>query len=194
MKSILYIDLKLQPCSVTQTGPDCWHYTRENSVGIALTAGWTVRESNPGGGDFFRTRPDRSRDPPSLLYSGCRVFHGVNATEAWRWPPTPSNVDVKGTVYLYLYTPFGPSWHVLGKDMPVHTMKACKRIKMLLHSLLTSKPDGNRKLHVPFPLPTGKRQPGTHWRGAWLDDRTGTDVSKKRTNLFRLPEIKTRSI
>ena len=62
--------------------------------------------------------------------------------------------------------------------MPVHSMKACRRIKMLLHSLLTSKPDGNRKLHVPFPLPTGKRQAGTHWRGAWLDNRRFEEMNK----------------
>jgi hypothetical protein len=29
--------------------------------------------SNPGGGENFRTRPDRLRDPPSLLYKGCRL-------------------------------------------------------------------------------------------------------------------------
>jgi len=37
---------------------------------------WTVRGSNPGGGEIFRTRPDRPWDPPSLLYSGYRVFPG----------------------------------------------------------------------------------------------------------------------
>jgi hypothetical protein len=28
--------------------------------------------SNPGGGEIFRTRPDRLRNPPSLLYNGYR--------------------------------------------------------------------------------------------------------------------------
>ena len=46
-----------------------------------LATGWTVRGSNPRGGEIFRTRPDRSWGPPSLLYSGYRVsFPGV---EAW---------------------------------------------------------------------------------------------------------------
>ena len=33
----------------------------------------TVRESNPGAGEVFRTRPDRPWGPPSLLYNGYRV-------------------------------------------------------------------------------------------------------------------------
>jgi hypothetical protein len=41
-----------------------------SSVGIAT-------ESNPGGGEIFRTRPDRPWDPPSLLCNGYRVFPGV---------------------------------------------------------------------------------------------------------------------
>jgi hypothetical protein len=32
-----------------------------------LATGWTVRGSNPGGGDIFCTCPDRSCGPPSLL-------------------------------------------------------------------------------------------------------------------------------
>jgi hypothetical protein len=153
------------------------HYSQDSSVGIAFAAGWTVWGSNPDGGEFFRTRPDRAWDPPSLLYRGYRVFHGVKAAEAWRWPL----VDVKGRVELYLYTPSGPSWHVPGKDMPVHTMKACRRIKMLLHPFLTSKLDWSRKLQDPLALLTGKRQPGTHWRGAWLDNKSGTDVPKNKS-------------
>jgi len=35
-----------------------------------LATGWTVRSSNPGGGDISRTRPDRSWGPPRLLYNG----------------------------------------------------------------------------------------------------------------------------
>jgi hypothetical protein len=42
-----------------------------------LTAGWTVRGSNPGGGEIFRTCPDRPWGQPSLLYDGYQVFPGV---------------------------------------------------------------------------------------------------------------------
>jgi hypothetical protein len=37
---------------------------------------WTVRRSNPGGGEIFSTCPDRPWGPPSLLYNGYRVFPG----------------------------------------------------------------------------------------------------------------------
>ena len=39
-----------------------------------LATGWTVRGSNLGGGEIFRTCPDRPWDPHSLLYNGYRVF------------------------------------------------------------------------------------------------------------------------
>ena len=32
--------------------------------------GWTVRGSNSGVGEIFRTRPDGPSGPPSLLYNG----------------------------------------------------------------------------------------------------------------------------
>jgi len=41
-----------------------------------LVTGWTVRGSNPGGGEIFRTCPDRPWGPPSLLHNGYRVFPG----------------------------------------------------------------------------------------------------------------------
>jgi hypothetical protein len=35
-------------------------------------------------------------------------------TGSWSWPPTPSNAEVKERVDLYLYSPYGASWPVLG--------------------------------------------------------------------------------
>ena len=49
-----------------------------------LARGWTVRGSKPGGGEIFRTSPDRPWGPPSLLYSGYRVIPGGKAAGAWR--------------------------------------------------------------------------------------------------------------
>ena len=57
--------------------------------------------------------------PPSLLYSGYRVFPAGKTAGAWRWPPTPSSVEVKVRVELYLYCPSGPSWPVLGWPLPL---------------------------------------------------------------------------
>ena len=47
-------------------------------------------------------------------------FPGGKAVGAWLWPPTPSSAGVKEKVELYLYSPSGPSWPVLGWTLPVH--------------------------------------------------------------------------
>jgi hypothetical protein len=69
---------------------------------------------DPGGGHIFRTRPDGLWGPPSLLYNGYRIFPGGKAAGAWRWPPPRSSAEVKERVELYLFSPSGPSWPVLG--------------------------------------------------------------------------------
>jgi len=53
--------------------------------------GWTGWESNPSGGEIFRTCPYRSWGPPSLLYNGYRVTpsvkqlgHGVDHLPPYR--------------------------------------------------------------------------------------------------------------
>jgi len=47
-----------------------------------LATGWTVRGSNTGGGEIFRSCPDRPWGSPSLLYNGYRVFPGGKAAGA----------------------------------------------------------------------------------------------------------------
>ena len=80
-----------------------------------IPTGWTVRGSNPGAGDIFRNHPDRTWRPHSLiLYNEKLVIPGGKASEAWRLAPTPSNAEVKERIALYLYSPSGPSWLVLG--------------------------------------------------------------------------------
>ena len=54
-----------------------------------LATGWTVRGSNPGGGEIFRTCPDRPWGPPSLLYNGYRVFPGVKSGRGVTLTPHP---------------------------------------------------------------------------------------------------------
>jgi len=68
------------------------------------------------GGEIFCIRLDRSWGPPSLLrvYNGYRVFPGGKAAGAWRDHPPPPGAEVKERVELYLYSPSGPSWPVLG--------------------------------------------------------------------------------
>jgi hypothetical protein len=93
-------------------------------VGIAqsvqrLATVSTVRGSNPGGGEIFRTCPHPLWGPHSLPYNEYRVFPGGKSTEAWRWSPTPSSAEVKERVKLYLYSPSKPSWPVLGWTLPL---------------------------------------------------------------------------
>ena len=42
------------------------------------------------------------------------LFPRSKAAGAWCWPCTPSSAEVKEKVLLYLHSPSGPSWPVLG--------------------------------------------------------------------------------
>jgi hypothetical protein len=45
---------------------------------LRLATDWSVRGSNPGGGEIFHTCPDRPWGPPILLYNGYWVsFPGI---------------------------------------------------------------------------------------------------------------------
>jgi hypothetical protein len=65
---------------------DCHLATINSPVPILL---WcclfndAVRGWNPGGGEIFRTRPDRPWGLPSLLYNGYRVIPGSKAAGVW---------------------------------------------------------------------------------------------------------------
>jgi len=74
-----------------------------------VTTCWTVRGSNPGGGEIFRTCPYRPWGPPSLLYNGYRVFPGGKerpGRDADFSPP--SSAVGHERVKLYLHSPYGP--------------------------------------------------------------------------------------
>jgi hypothetical protein len=58
-------------------------------------SGWTVRGSSPGGGEIFRTRPDRPWGPPSLLYNGYRLFPGVKRPGRGADHPPPPSAEVE---------------------------------------------------------------------------------------------------
>jgi len=61
-----------------------------------LVTGWTVRGSNPGGGEIFRTCPDRPWGPNNLLYNGYPVFPGgKERPERDADPSPPSSIVVK---------------------------------------------------------------------------------------------------
>jgi hypothetical protein len=91
-----------------------WHEGRKdlNSTKMAQRGKTPDRQKKkiPGETRFFAA--------VHLLYNGYRVsFPGV--TRPGRGvdqppPPPPSSAEVKGRVQLYLYSPSGPSWPVLG--------------------------------------------------------------------------------
>ena len=60
-----------------------------SSVGVTIGYGLDVRGSNSGGGEIFRTCPDRPWGPPSLLYNGYRVFPGVKSGQGVTLTPHP---------------------------------------------------------------------------------------------------------
>ena len=66
-----------------------------------LATGWTVRGSNPGGVEIFRTCPDRPWGPTSLLYKGYRVFPGGKERPGPDADPSPpsSAVVMEGQSY-----------------------------------------------------------------------------------------------
>jgi hypothetical protein len=59
-----------------------------------LTTGWTVRGSNPSGGEIFRTCPDRPWGPPSLLYNRYMVFPGGKKRPGRDANPSPPSSAV----------------------------------------------------------------------------------------------------
>ena len=90
---------------------------RDNSVGIATVYGLDGPEIESRWGRDFLDPSRPAWGPTQLLYNGHRVFPGGKAAGSWRWPPTPSSAEVKERAELYLYSPFGPSWPVLGWNL-----------------------------------------------------------------------------
>jgi hypothetical protein len=65
---------------------------------------------------IFRAHPDRSWGPPSLLYNEYWVsFPEIKQLGRGVDHPMPFGAEVKKRVELYLFSPSGPSWPVLGK-------------------------------------------------------------------------------
>ena len=101
---------------------------RDSSVGIATRYGlWQSGDRIPVGGEIFRTRPDRPWGRPSLLYNGYRVFPGGTAAGRGADHPPPSKCRGHERVGLYLYSPSGPQWLVIGRTF------LCKHVVILLH-------------------------------------------------------------
>jgi hypothetical protein len=56
---------------------------RFRAVGVTTHYGLDGQESKPGGGEIFRTLPDRPRGAPNLLYKGYWVIPEGKAAGPW---------------------------------------------------------------------------------------------------------------
>ena len=82
---------------------------QDSSVGIATHYGLDGLELNPGGGETFHPGAH-----PASYTMGTGSFQGLKWLECADDHPPPSSAEVKERVELYLYSPSGPLWPVLG--------------------------------------------------------------------------------
>jgi len=94
--------------------PSATIYDEINVVNIAPSYGPNGPGIESRWGQNFLTRSDWPCSPPRFLCKGYRFyFLGVN------WPglgqtPKPSSAEVQERVKLHLYSPYVPSWPVIG--------------------------------------------------------------------------------
>jgi hypothetical protein len=74
-----------------------------------LATGWTVRGSNPGGGEIFRIHPDQPGAHPASCTVGTGPVLGLGVNH-----PTLFSAEAKERVELCFCSPSVPSWHVIG--------------------------------------------------------------------------------
>lgn len=103
---------------------------RGRVVGIATHNGLDFRGfRTPGGGEVLHTCQDRPQGSSSLLYNGyCVSFLGPK--RPWRGVEHQplSSTDIKEWVELYHYSPYLPSWHVVGWTLPLSLVKHCSPV------------------------------------------------------------------
>jgi hypothetical protein len=78
-------------CSVTTILLKVSHFVINTVLILTLATGYGLDSpgSNPGGGEIFRTCPDRPWGPPSLLYNGYGVFPGGRKRPGHDADPSP---------------------------------------------------------------------------------------------------------
>jgi len=89
-----------------------------------LATGWTIWESNPGGGEIFRTSPDRPWDPSRLLYNGYRVFPGGKERPERDADPSP-------LLMLWSRKSRPVCLLLLWVVRPVQSLSACTRVHLI---------------------------------------------------------------
>jgi hypothetical protein len=123
--------------------------------------GWTVRGSDPGGVEIFRTLLEWSRDYPGFCTMGTGSVPGVKqpgrGLDLWH----PSSTDVK-PAELHLHSPSGPSRPVLGWIL-LYILRGCKIIKRraYLNRFYKTSADDAESLKTPTDVTPGPRNRST---------------------------------
>jgi hypothetical protein len=146
---------------------------KESGAGVAQSVyrpatGWTVRRSNPGADEFFRTRPYRPRSPPSPIHNGYRVFPGGKAAGAWHCPSTPSSAEVEGRPELYICSSLGLRGLFYGEMYFYLYMQIMAKLKPIA-----------RLTHRLCPRPASLTGSTTESRSFWIE--AATDCVKSVT-------------
>ena len=91
-----------------------------------------VRGSDLGGGEIFRTCPDRPWGPPSLLYKGYRLFPGGKERPLRDADPSPLLVPWSRKSRAIALLPVWAVW-------PVQSLSVCARVHFTLLTFLLIK-------------------------------------------------------
>jgi hypothetical protein len=114
---------------------------QDSSVSITTC----YRPYSPGtesvwGRDFPHTSRPALVPTQPLITIGTGSFPGVKQPGRGVDHPPPSSAKVKERVELYLYSPFGPSWPIIGRTLPMYHTTVLMTIFQycnIMHSSLT---------------------------------------------------------
>jgi len=88
---------------------------RDSSVSTATRYKLDGQGIEPGGGARFSATVQTGPGAHPASYTMCTAsFPGLKRPGRGVGHPSPSSAEVKGRVELYIFSPFGPSWTVLG--------------------------------------------------------------------------------
>jgi hypothetical protein len=103
-----------------------------------LRSGWSGDKSQWG--RFSTPIPTSPGAHPASYTVGTTSFPGGGGVAVvWHWPPTPPNAEDEGTAKLYLYSPSGPLWSVLGWTLPL-PLQYIWRKELLFHLAIITRP------------------------------------------------------
>jgi len=111
--TLLFVPCVLLSICLNIVGRDCWVsvVTRYGLGGVGIESRWGARFSAP-----IQTGPGTH---PASYTVGTGSFLGDKVAGRGIDHPPPSSTEVRERVELYLYSPFMPSWSVLGWALPL---------------------------------------------------------------------------